>query len=168
MDFKSKIDIILHALMIKLWRLAEESELGTTLEKAYSENREMRPANTQKFLQKIGISPEWWEKTEGGMEGMFTKDFKITRFGDFDREKPKNPEEIYKDLVEANTEYRIIPKTVLDGEYRMILKSEIESKEKMLWQVIDAKNYTIAQLEKEISELRSGTRITAMHSKDAQ
>lgn len=67
-------------------------------------------------------------------------------------------EDIYRDLVEANTEYRLVPKTVLDGEYRMMLKSEIDSKEKMLWQVIESKNYAIAQLEREISELRSGQR----------
>jgi transcriptional regulator with XRE-family HTH domain len=77
----------------------------------------------------------------------------------------KKAEDVYRDWLESKTDYLLIPKTVLSGEYRMMLNSEIESKEKMLWQVIEAKNYAIAQLEKEIAELRSGKRIT--HSQNA-
>jgi hypothetical protein len=34
MDFKAKIDKVLKIKKIKLWKLAEESGIGTTLEKA--------------------------------------------------------------------------------------------------------------------------------------
>jgi hypothetical protein len=67
MTFKEKIDKVLKAKKMKLWQLAEESGLGSTLEKAYAENREMRTKGTDQFLQKIGISSEWWEFGKGEM-----------------------------------------------------------------------------------------------------
>jgi transcriptional regulator with XRE-family HTH domain len=75
-------------------------------------------------------------------------------------------DELYRKWLEGQTDYRLIHKTLLDGEYRMMLKSEIDSREKMLWQVIESKNYAIAQLEKEIAELRSGQR-AAVHPQKA-
>jgi phage repressor protein C with HTH and peptisase S24 domain len=65
MDFRHKIDIILDLLQIKLWKLATISGLGNTLEKAYSENREMRDSTTIKFLQKLYIKKQWWEEPGG-------------------------------------------------------------------------------------------------------
>jgi hypothetical protein len=65
MDFKSKIDKILKVKKVKLWKLAEDSGLGTTLEKAYSENRDMRDSSTERFLQNLGINPEWWKGNSG-------------------------------------------------------------------------------------------------------
>jgi transcriptional regulator with XRE-family HTH domain len=77
-------------------------------------------------------------------------------------EQPLNPDEIYRDLVEANSDYRLVPKTILDGEYRMILKSEIDSKTRLLEETLAAKNELladknklIAQLNAEINSLRS-------------
>lgn len=61
MDFRQKIDKVLSINKVKLWKLAEESGLGTTLEKAYKENREMRSVKTDQFLQNIGIPRAWWE-----------------------------------------------------------------------------------------------------------
>lgn len=65
MTFKEKIDLILSEKQIKLWKLSEEAGLGTTLEKAYTENREMRGSTTHKFLQKMGISLNWWQTGAG-------------------------------------------------------------------------------------------------------
>lgn len=65
MTFQQKIDKVLATKGIKLWKLAQESGLGTTLEKAYAENREMRENTTGKFLQKMGISAEWWVTGKG-------------------------------------------------------------------------------------------------------
>ena len=61
MDFQQKIDKVLTVSKVKLWKLAEESGLGTTLEKAYNQNREMREAKTEQLLQNLGISKEWWD-----------------------------------------------------------------------------------------------------------
>lgn len=69
------------------------------------------------------------------------------------------PESVYRDLIEKNTEYRLIPKTILDEEYRIILKSEIELKEQMLKNLLDSKNELISALKQEIAELRSAQRV---------
>lgn len=65
MEFKTKIDKILKVKNIALWKLAEVSGLHSTLEKAYKENREMRPTTTRKFLENVGINPRWWESNSG-------------------------------------------------------------------------------------------------------
>lgn len=155
MTFREKIDKVLIIKGIKLYKLAEISGLGNTLEKAYEENRPMRDSTTDKFLQNLGIRKEWWEDEKGEVfEENSTAAIKSTG----SKEK-RSAEDTYRDWLESKTDYLLVPKTVLSGEYRMMLNSEIESKEKMLWQVIEAKNYAIAQLEREIAELRSGQRI---------
>lgn len=65
MTFQQKIDKILSIRKIKLWKLAEDSGLNSTLEKAYTDNREMRQKQTEKFLQNLGINPEWWATGKG-------------------------------------------------------------------------------------------------------
>lgn len=77
MDFKTKIDKVLEAKKLALWRLAEEADLDSTLRKAYKQNREMRDSTTAKFLEALGISEIWWEKGEGEifkvrMDGSYT------------------------------------------------------------------------------------------------
>lgn len=78
----------------------------------------------------------------------------------------KDSETIYRDLIEKNTEYRLIPKTILDEEYRIILKSEIELKEQMLKDLLDAKNDLIKELKQEIADLKLTQR--AVTAKQAQ
>lgn len=65
MDFRQKIDKILTLKGIKLYKLAEISGLGNTLEKAYAENREMKQGTTDRFIQKVGINYEWWKTQKG-------------------------------------------------------------------------------------------------------
>jgi transcriptional regulator with XRE-family HTH domain len=62
-------------------------------------------------------------------------------------------ESLYKDLVEANTEYRLVPKTVLDGEYRLMLNSEIEENRKDRRETIEANKETIGLLKARVLEL---------------
>jgi hypothetical protein len=65
MEFRTKIDKILRARNLALYKLGEVSGLNSTLEKAYNENREMRTTTTRRFLQEMGISEDWWEKGQG-------------------------------------------------------------------------------------------------------
>ena len=65
MDFKTKIDKLLKVKKLALWKLAEQSALESTLRKAYKQNREMRQATTDKFLENLGISHEWWHQGTG-------------------------------------------------------------------------------------------------------
>lgn len=65
MTFVEKIDKILTVRGIKLWKLASESGLNSTLEKAYADDREMTGEPTRRFLQKLRINSAWWESGEG-------------------------------------------------------------------------------------------------------
>jgi transcriptional regulator with XRE-family HTH domain len=56
--------------------------------------------------------------------------------------------EVYTNLVESNSDYRLVPKTILDGEYRIVPKSELDT-----WkEVLKSKNDLISRLEKEIEQ----------------
>lgn len=148
MSFREKIDKILEIKDIRLWKLGEEVEMKSTLEKAYKENREMTDRKTEFFLQKLGINRKWWYSGDGEI---FLNDTNETEQQSINE---TIIESVYKDLIEANTPYRLVPKTILDEEYRIVLKSEIDSKEKLLYEVIESKNNLIAQLKNEIRELR--------------
>jgi transcriptional regulator with XRE-family HTH domain len=62
-------------------------------------------------------------------------------------------ESLYKDLVEANTEYRLVPKTVLDGEYRLLLNSEIEENRKDRRELNESNKEVIKLLKARVMEL---------------
>src|SRR5687767_15676311 len=68
MTFKEKIDRIKELRGWKLSKLARESGLNSTLEKAYNDGktgREMSETSTLKFLQNLRINPEWWKNGQG-------------------------------------------------------------------------------------------------------
>ena len=67
LDFKGKVDAILAAKGITLNKLCHITGMGTTLEKAYGDNREMRPAQTYKFLERAGVALRWYENGGGEM-----------------------------------------------------------------------------------------------------
>lgn len=101
--------------------------------------------------------------------------------------KPDNNEmsnlsrdEVYRDLVESNSEYRLVPKIILD-KYEILSNREIKSKEDILkicldqaeqlrrnaeemsatkQIIIDDQKKLIASLESEIAELEQKLRIT--------
>jgi hypothetical protein len=172
MDFKAKIDFILNKLNIRLWKLAEDSELGTTLEKAYTENREMRPVTTKKFLQKIGISEEWWTLGKGEA---FTTTKSITHNG-AQQNGITTRETFYRELIEDNDEYSILPRAVLkdykivpdkiidviitsnENEKRAIKESkelEIESLNKKHEFLLNVREMELKECEKEIEKLKA-------------
>jgi transcriptional regulator with XRE-family HTH domain len=66
---------------------------------------------------------------------------------------PQEMESLYKDLVEANTEYRLVPKTVLDGEYRLLLNSEIEENRKDRRELNESNKEVIKLLKARVIEL---------------
>jgi hypothetical protein len=163
MTFKQKIDKILEIKQIKLWKLAEESELGTTLEKAYNENREMRESTVGKLLQKVGINGEWWNSGKG--------DILIKQ----PMTQPGSPDErgqlILQSIIDHADEYRWIPKQAFDGDYRLMLKSEIENMRAAMDKLIVAHERTLdlqekqnARLEKENDELRERLRLTTKNA----
>ena len=60
MDFKEKIDAICRAKKMSVGRLAKVSGMGSTVEKAYRENREPLPATIAKFLEAVKVSEVWF------------------------------------------------------------------------------------------------------------
>lgn len=77
--------------------------------------------------------------------------------------KEKNlrvPEEIYRDLVEANSEYRLVPKTILEGKYVIVLESQVGKTEDALWVALRAKDDLINDLKQEIAHYRASRTAT--------
>lgn len=143
MTFKEKIDKILENNTLgisSVHGLEKHLSLGVgAITKKYSKNEAPGPEVIKKIKDGLRINNKWWDNNEGDI------------FIDQPDSESKIPE-IYRNLLEAKTEYTLIPRRVLQEEYRIVLKSEIDSKEKLLYEVIDAKNNLIEQLKKEIME----------------
>ena len=122
--------------------------------------------NQTQVAEKLGISPQLMGQYLKGRQNPKT-DFWVKWhdvFGDdplqmfssrktnVDKSTP-DPESLYRDLVEANTEYRLIPKTVLEGEYRLMLNKEIEDAHQVRNALIESNRETIGLLKKRVDEL---------------
>lgn len=165
MNFREKIDKVLEIKGIKLYKLCEVSKLGSTLQKAYEDNREMKTPSTEKFLENLRINRKWWESGEGQI---FSEDEKTTSVdSDTKTEDEIKILEFYQNLFEAKTEYIVIPKKMVQEDYRVVLKSEMDSKERLLYEVIEAKNGLIEALKNEIVDLRGKTEMSSVQSKKA-
>jgi transcriptional regulator with XRE-family HTH domain len=66
-----------------------------------------------------------------------------------------NKETRYMDFKEGHPDYYMVPKTMVQGEYRLELLSEIESKKSLLQKTLDTQDALIIELRREIAELRS-------------
>jgi transcriptional regulator with XRE-family HTH domain len=65
-----------------------------------------------------------------------------------------NRGEFYQELVEANSDYTLIPKSLMKGDvYRIVLKSELEEMNKTREKLIESKDKSISLLERRIDEL---------------
>jgi hypothetical protein len=78
----------------------------------------------ERFLNHHKINPEWWETGRG--EVFLTSVPKPTG------NKEKDVEEIYRNIVEGNTEYILIPRSVLQEKYRLVALEQFQKdKEQM-------------------------------------
>jgi hypothetical protein len=150
MDFKEKIDKVLSIRKIKLWKLAEISGLGNTLEKAYEENREMRKAGTDQLLQKLGINTEWWNTQEGEL---FDKNITNAEETSDNKENRGIGAELV-DLIQSNDRYSLIPNIILN-HYKIMPESEFAHNQKKWQDIVDAKNDLIRELEDHVKELQA-------------
>jgi hypothetical protein len=64
-----------------------------------------------------------------------------------------NRGEFYQELVETNSDYSLIPKSFINGDYRIMLKSELEEMNKTREKLIESKDKSISLLEKRIEDL---------------
>lgn len=111
----------------------------------------------------IGINPDWLESGKGDIYLEKRTDVENTS-----NLTPADEEHVYHDLVESKTEYRLVHKTILNEEYRIMLKSEIEERASLMRQALEAKNELIEQLKKEITDLRNRVVHGIPHPKEAE
>jgi transcriptional regulator with XRE-family HTH domain len=79
---------------------------------------------------------------------------------DYEKTLPKSRGEFYTELVEANSEYSLIPKSFINGDYRIMLKSELEEMNKTREKLIQSKDKSISLLEKRIEDLERLVAVT--------
>jgi plasmid maintenance system antidote protein VapI len=64
-------------------------------------------------------------------------------------------------IAKKTTEYAFVPKTILEGEYRIELQSELEDRRKERAETAELYKKLIKKLEDEIAELRAGKPVTS-------
>lgn len=148
MTFKEKIDNLLRVSGKKfnsVYDLEQKSGVGMgTLRKAYDENREPSKRTIWKFLESLGINPEWWESGNGNI--YLENGTDMQKFGE-NKEKPAD--EIARWL--EDTDYTLVPKSIID-----VLRKDIDANEKKFLAIIDSKNDFIEDLKNQIADLRAG------------
>jgi hypothetical protein len=164
MNFKEKIDNLLRVSEKKfnsIYDLEVKSGVGTgTLRKAYDENREPSKRTIWKFLEALSINTEWWESGKGDIYLV-----KSTH-GDNESDNTENSHEdtskVMHGIAETISEYRLVHRAVLNEEYRIVLKTELEEKNALLKEVVESKNALIVQLKSEIAKhLKDIDRLTS-------
>lgn len=141
-------EIISKVLSIKSLKLKDQNDLAikcgilpNTLTVAINRDK-LSSDVVQKIHDKLHVSKEFLREGKGPI--MDDDPTAVTEV----------PENIYRDLVESNSDYRLVPKTILDEEYRIVLKSQLEQEKRILDILLEAKDKLISQLESEINQLR--------------
>lgn len=150
MTFKEKI-----AKIVRLNKLKINSPSGLeayikagvgAITKYLKNNEEPGEDTIKKILELPGLNKDWWE-TGNGPVFLDEPAVKPTheQNGTHNTEKPLRavPEEVYKNLIEGNT------------EYCLVLKSQIGKTEDALWVALRAKDDLISDLKQEIAEYRA-------------
>lgn len=134
MTFQEKIDKVL-----KTNKLGIDSPSGLeafirvsvgTITKPLKKGKEPGLGTIKILLEKLGINEEWWETGKG----------EIYKYQPPSIDKMSGPE---KEFIEANTDYWLVPKTVLEDKYRVVEVS-----------VLDTQKRTIEALLEELTESR--------------
>jgi hypothetical protein len=168
MTFKEKIDKILRDNKLGINSpTGLEEKVGASvgaINKYYKKNQEPGEGTIKKILDFPGLNKEWWDTGQGPV---FLTEPAENPTDDASEatilKSPLHVDKVYKDLVEGNSEYSLIPKTVMAGEYRLILDRDITWRMEIITSLMDAKNQTIKDLrdrleraEKDLEALRSG------------
>jgi hypothetical protein len=136
-----RITVLELELKKSIRQMEQESGLGNGTLSSWKEKVvEYSTDKVEKFLQYYSINRQWWRTGEGEILDKKSKEA--------DKElEPHIKESVYRDLVEGNSDYRLIPKVVLDGEYRIMPKKELEKYERQFDKIdertklaLDAKN----------------------------
>jgi hypothetical protein len=170
--FREKVDIILSIRGIKIKEIEKSLGVDGTFYKAYNENREPRKELLAEFLRKFHVKESWWKSPKGSNEAAVfeenpTSDSKSTG-------SKETPDGLFQEILEGNSEYVVIPRTALQGNYRLIaieiLEADIKQKESniresersqsIIDRLLDANEKLIAK----IAQLESQTQQQPVHT----
>lgn len=162
----ARIRVLLEETGKSISKLEEDGGLGNGTLKTWrdvkAENFEDSTNSVKIFLNKSGINPDWWETGEGKVfiaasEGNHTgvenngKNLEIPLGVNLDEESKR-----LLRIANNTVEYAFIPKTILEGEYRIELKSQLDERKIALTETLDAYKKLVKKLEEEVADLRSG------------
>jgi hypothetical protein len=130
-----------------------ESEGGLSngaLKKWMEKKLDFSTLHLETFLVRHKLDPARWKAEEVEfIEGNHTS-------VDKKEDIKENREDVYRNLVEENSEYKLVPSTLLNGEYRILLNREIEARENMVQRMLAVQDRHIKYLEEQLSLLQSG------------
>jgi hypothetical protein len=160
MSFKEKIDKILsdnHLQIDSVTALEDYVEAGrSSINNFYKENKEPGRKTLKKIKSLPGLNLEWYETGKGQV---FLKNGTGVKEST-DNSIMEDPEEVYRKLVEGNTEYVLIPRSVLQEKYRLVSleqfqkdkeqmekdKKESENQQRIIDKLLDQYDKVIARL----------------------
>lgn len=146
MNFKEKIDNLLRVSGKKfnsIYDLELKSGVGTgTIRKAYDENREPSKRTIWKFLESLSINTEWWETGKGEI---YLENPTPVPKSDDNKKNPEFRDNVYRTIVEGNTEYVLIPRTVLN-EVQLISTKQLENDRRVMDKLLDQNEKLIAKV----------------------
>lgn len=131
MTFKEKIDIILRHNKLGINTPSGlENYLKVSvgsISKYYRKNEEPGSGILKKIQTGLSVSDIWWTSGKGDI---FVGDPQNQTNNSMDDHHKGDSIRILREVLEEGTDYRIIPKTVLEGEYRIMPKKELDKYEK--------------------------------------
>lgn len=154
MTFRDRIDKILEIKKLSLHALNQKSGFGQgTIKAAYDLNRELSELHEKKFLEVWGISLDWWKAGRGeifyqnGTPAIKSNNNEVSR------------ETFYRDLMERNEQYSIIPRAVLT-DYKIvpdkIIDVIISSNENEKRALLEAKQMEVESLNEKHEQVIEG------------
>jgi hypothetical protein len=128
---------------------------STGLSKAVQGNG-MHDGNLEKFLGTFQIEKDWLLSGIGAMQSEHNKEKHASvEIRSKNKEKALGEDLIRKEFIEKTTDYRMVPKTILDGEYRMVLKADLDERTQLLKKSDEYKDKYIAKLENDVLKLET-------------
>jgi hypothetical protein len=151
MSFQEKIDNILKTNKLginSIFGLEAFVKAGAgAISKPLNRGEEPGLGTIKKLREGLpGLSQDWWDTGKGSP-------FKENSTAAI--KSSDNMKSTKLDIEEANPDYFLVPKTMVQGEYRLELMSEIQERANLWREALASKNELIKQLKEEITELRS-------------
>ena len=132
MSFKKKIELLLKTKQLgRITRNKIERDLtldGTLYKGLKKEDWEPDPEISKEIVRKYGIKQSWWDKDwETGSLDMFEDKPKPGNIlTDNDENIPKGDPEVYRTIVEGNTEYVLMKRSIIE-DAEIISKKQLDA-----------------------------------------